>query len=267
MYFVKGFVSATGNGLSMANFRGSFQWDQFVKTCTSTWSENVLKSLEDFRSESCLFVLIDHDDEEENLTHKLEISKLNVEKKLVEQTKCKLVHLNVSFAQKESKIDNPRVEHVQMGQLGVVLNRVSKSVNSYFASCLQEYALKLIVNGISTGAHILIGKTYQNIMIDVRVSNVKLYWRAVGILKRLTNQTDIECESYLLKSIYSGESLDLAEMGNIEHHIERATGQDMVVPKALVMILTKRSYEDARSLLRDYATSVRNCIYKIKNNQ
>ncbi len=35
--------------------------------------------------------------------------------------------------------------------------------------CLAEVILKLGLNTISTGAHILKGKVYQNIMIDVRV--------------------------------------------------------------------------------------------------
>ena len=35
--------------------------------------------------------------------------------------------------------------------------------------CTAELVLKLSLNTISTGAHILKGKVYQNIMIDVRV--------------------------------------------------------------------------------------------------
>lgn len=35
--------------------------------------------------------------------------------------------------------------------------------------CLAETILKLALNTISTGAHIIRGKVYQNIMIDVRV--------------------------------------------------------------------------------------------------
>ena len=35
--------------------------------------------------------------------------------------------------------------------------------------CIAEIILKLCLNSISTGSHILKGKVYQNIMIDVRV--------------------------------------------------------------------------------------------------
>jgi len=43
------------------------------------------------------------------------------------------------------------------------------STDTTLQYCLAEIILKLGLNTISTGAHILIGKVYQNIMIDVRV--------------------------------------------------------------------------------------------------
>mgnify|MGYP001794809892 CR=1 FL=1 len=43
--------------------------------------------------------------------------------------------------------------------------------------------VKWICNCISTGAHILKGKVFRNIMVDVRVSNRKLYLRAVSIIQ------------------------------------------------------------------------------------
>lgn len=44
-----------------------------------------------------------------------------------------------------------------------------KSSDATLRYCLAEIVLKLGLNTISTGAHILKGKVYQNIMIDVRV--------------------------------------------------------------------------------------------------
>lgn len=43
------------------------------------------------------------------------------------------------------------------------------STDKTMRNCLAELILKLCLNTISTGAHILKGKVYQNIMIDVRV--------------------------------------------------------------------------------------------------
>ena len=47
---------------------------------------------------------------------------------------------------------------------------------------LAEVALKMALNVVSTGAHVLIGKVYGNRMIDVRVSNDKLLHRAAAIV-------------------------------------------------------------------------------------
>ena len=50
-------------------------------------------------------------------------------------------------------------------------------------------AQKMVLNMLSSGAMIKIGKTYQNYMIDVKATNEKLKKRAVKIVTELT-QTD-----------------------------------------------------------------------------
>lgn len=46
-----------------------------------------------------------------------------------------------------------------------------------------ELSTKLVLNAVSTGAHVLKGKVYQNHMIDVQVTNSKLYRRASRLLQ------------------------------------------------------------------------------------
>jgi N-acetylmuramic acid 6-phosphate etherase len=50
-------------------------------------------------------------------------------------------------------------------------------------------ATKLVLNTITTGAMILIGKTYGNLMIDMRATNVKLADRAERIVMEVTGAT------------------------------------------------------------------------------
>ena len=47
-------------------------------------------------------------------------------------------------------------------------------------------AHKMILNMISTSSMVLIGKVYENLMIDVHVSNEKLKERAIGIIIKIT---------------------------------------------------------------------------------
>ncbi|ARU91887.1 N-acetylmuramic acid 6-phosphate etherase [Spiroplasma clarkii] len=51
-------------------------------------------------------------------------------------------------------------------------------------------ATKLVLNMISTTLMIKKGKTYGNLMIDVRISNEKLFYRAVNIVQLITNELD-----------------------------------------------------------------------------
>lgn len=61
-------------------------------------------------------------------------------------------------------------------------------------------AQKMILNMLSTGAMIRLGKTYQNLMVDVTVSNQKLYRRACSIISRITGVNEEDAATYLDQS-------------------------------------------------------------------
>jgi N-acetylmuramic acid 6-phosphate etherase len=58
-------------------------------------------------------------------------------------------------------------------------------------------ATKMVLNMLSTGAMIHLGKTYGNLMVDLRASNVKLADRARRIVRAVTHLSDIEAEKLL----------------------------------------------------------------------
>ncbi len=49
-------------------------------------------------------------------------------------------------------------------------------------------ATKMILNMLTTGAMVLLGKTYGNLMVDLRASNVKLTERAIRLVSKLTQE-------------------------------------------------------------------------------
>lgn len=61
-------------------------------------------------------------------------------------------------------------------------------------------AQKMILNMLTTGAMIRIGKTYKNYMIDVSVSNQKLYDRACRIISEISGIGYNQAEKYLAES-------------------------------------------------------------------
>lgn len=85
-------------------------------------------------------------------------------------------------------------------------------------------ATKMVLNMLSTGAMIRQGKTFGNLMIDLRATNVKLNARAKRIVKAATELAE-------------NEAADL---------LERCGGE---VKTAIVSFHTGHSPEDARSLL------------------
>jgi len=58
-------------------------------------------------------------------------------------------------------------------------------------------ATKMVLNMLTTGAMIRLGKTYGNLMVDLRASNTKLADRARRIVRAVTNLSDSESERLL----------------------------------------------------------------------
>jgi N-acetylmuramic acid 6-phosphate etherase len=58
-------------------------------------------------------------------------------------------------------------------------------------------AQKMVLNMLSTGAMTLLGKTYGNLMVDVRATNAKLHARALSILRQTTGLDEARAEETL----------------------------------------------------------------------
>ncbi|XP_074520624.1 glucokinase regulatory protein [Halichoeres trimaculatus] len=113
-----------------------------------------------------------------------------------------------------------------------------------------ELSTKLLLNAVSTGGHVLKGKIYQNYMIDVQVTNSKLYRRATRLLQKLTGRPESQCEEALLKSLYQTDKLtaDITS-SDISKHTQTARNRNKVVPRALVCLLTGCSLQEAEARL------------------
>lgn len=58
-------------------------------------------------------------------------------------------------------------------------------------------AQKMVLNMLSTGTMILLGKTYSNLMVDVQATNAKLHRRALKIVQLATNLDEEQAENLL----------------------------------------------------------------------
>jgi N-acetylmuramic acid 6-phosphate etherase len=87
-------------------------------------------------------------------------------------------------------------------------------------------AQKMILNMISTGTMILNGKVYQNLMVDVQQTNLKLVQRAKNIVMQATN----------------------CDYDTAQEALTKANGH---AKTAIVMILTNSNVEDATKQLKE----------------
>lgn len=58
-------------------------------------------------------------------------------------------------------------------------------------------ATKMVLNMLTTGAMVRLGKTYGNLMVDLQATNVKLVKRSVGILQQISGLSASESEALL----------------------------------------------------------------------
>ncbi|MCE4050845.1 MULTISPECIES: N-acetylmuramic acid 6-phosphate etherase [Bacillaceae] len=96
-------------------------------------------------------------------------------------------------------------------------------------------AQKMILNMISTATMIQLGKAYENLMVDVHVSNYKLKERAINIICKTT-----------------GASYDHAKEA-----LENAQNE---VKTAIVMLKTNKEYKEAKELLGTAGGYVRKAV-------
>ncbi|MCY6960064.1 N-acetylmuramic acid 6-phosphate etherase [Clostridium brassicae] len=96
-------------------------------------------------------------------------------------------------------------------------------------------AQKMVLNMLSTGTMIKLGKVYNNLMVDVQTSNEKLVARAKRILKLTTDADDITIDKVL-----------------------RATNND--VKLSIVVIKTDLEINKAKELLHKNCGYVKKCI-------
>ncbi|XP_031147461.1 glucokinase regulatory protein isoform X1 [Sander lucioperca] len=126
----------------------------------------------------------------------------------------------------------------------------SSPASGILAHLQWELSTKLLLNAVSTGAHVLKGKIYQNYMIDVQVTNSKLYCRAARLLQKMSGCPESQCEEALLKTIYRVDKLtaDITS-SDIATHTRTARNRTKVVPLALVCLLTGCSLMEAETHL------------------
>jgi N-acetylmuramic acid 6-phosphate etherase len=84
-------------------------------------------------------------------------------------------------------------------------------------------AQKLVLNMLSTGVMIKLGKTFGNLMVDVQPSNAKLQIRSLRIVQEATGLPESEAEALLAASNGEIKTAIVAALGNVDGRTARET--------------------------------------------
>ena len=109
-------------------------------------------------------------------------------------------------------------------------------------SCLkffQQLSLKLVLNAITTGAHIRMGTVYGNRMVNVCLTNAKLFLRAVGIVRDVSACSNEFATESVIRSIYGidADAPNFKELmsRSVLSHVAAASSQRGIVPIAIIL--------------------------------
>eukprot|EP00850_Spirogloea_muscicola_P000088 SM000001S04490 [mRNA] locus=s1:494535:499176:+ [translate_table: standard] len=120
---------------------------------------------------------------------------------------------------------------------------------------LAELAIKYVTNAISTGAHVLIGKVYRSLMVDLRITNSKLLHRAAHIVAELISLSEAGAMEYVVRAIYTDDILGLGltyedvRLLPASEHILRASRSRRIVPLALLLATGLYSVRQAADMV------------------
>jgi len=97
-------------------------------------------------------------------------------------------------------------------------------------------AQKMVLNMLTTGAMIRLGKVYQNVMVDLQLTNKKLEERAKRIVMMLAGLEYKEAKVYLDKADYHVKTALLMALGNLDksHAEKELLKHDGFIRKALI---------------------------------
>jgi hypothetical protein len=114
-----------------------------------------------------------------------------------------------------------------------------------------ELSAKWILNTISTIAHVQLGKVLGNVMIDLQISNNKLFYRACAMLAKLLRISEDSAQEDLLRSIYLLDKIPREiKRSPISAHISKSKTRERLMALA-VLIGSGRfaSVQDAKEAL------------------
>lgn len=115
------------------------------------------------------------------------------------------------------KVVAPQGVVIELPQIALTMSKVPHATDgeARAPSFLAQLACKLVLNATTTGAHVRVGTIYTNRMVNLMLTNAKLFHRAVGIVMDVTSTPRELAVRSVLRAIYQRDNTKLA--GSEEH--------------------------------------------------
>lgn len=129
---------------------------------------------------------------------------------------------------------------------------------------LLEISVKWVLNTVSLGAHVLRGKVFKNRMIDLCLSNNKLYYRGCVMVSDIVGIPVEAATTALLRAIFQVDVVtEEIRKTPVSKYNEIAVKRKQVVPLAILLACGKFStVKDAQQAL-DKEPVIRNLVEKV----
>jgi len=125
-----------------------------------------------------------------------------------------------------------------------------------FQKYRNQLLLKMALNDVSTGSHVVKGKVMKNYMVDMALTNLKLFVRGREMIKKFAKVDSEKAVECLLKAIYNQDQLseDILALDD-EEHVKNATsaavepGKGHCLPIAIILASVNCTVKEAREKL------------------
>jgi hypothetical protein len=105
-------------------------------------------------------------------------------------------------------------------ELPAVAPAAIRSIAGRHGNFLAEIGVKLVLNAVTTGGHIMKGKIFGNRMVDLQVSNNKLFYRTIGIVAACSGGSDAAAHTAVLRALYGVDEVTAAHQAHdISRHV------------------------------------------------
>lgn len=112
---------------------------------------------------------------------------------------------------------------------------------------------------ISTGSFVLSGKVYENKMIDLRITNKKLFLRAIRIINDITNKDETIIKKAMLRNIYEGE---VPSYHRLEDYIALSAAKENIIPLTILSLVYPKTSLEKRKIMLKNEPIVRKLVIK-----